>query len=119
MECRETTLADAGNFGFLRSDSSARRLKRVGANLLAGRAPSLRLLPLTLEEYNEDLRESGRLGTLQGVITENEAPEQSLRSRSESIADYIPISRRYAYCLETSRIARLNYKAVVHNTKTL
>lgn len=65
---------------FLLSGSSARKLKRAGANLLAGRALSLRLHPLTISEYRHPMEEMVRLGSLPGVIIDNEAPEQTLRS---------------------------------------
>jgi uncharacterized protein len=39
---------------FLLSGSSARKLRRGGANLLAGRAVPLRMHPLTVEEHGDD-----------------------------------------------------------------
>ena len=65
---------------FLLSGSSARKLKRSGANLLAGRALNLHLHPLSSEELDIDLLRSLRLGSLPGIILDNDAPEMSLRS---------------------------------------
>lgn len=65
---------------FLMSGSSARKLKRVGANLLAGRAISLRLHPLTHSEIAVDLDVVLRIGSLPGIILDNEQPELSLKS---------------------------------------
>lgn len=65
---------------FLLTGSSARKLKRADANLLAGRALALRLHPLTYEEFAQPIFQTTRLGTLPGVVIDNEAPEQTLRS---------------------------------------
>jgi predicted AAA+ superfamily ATPase len=60
---------------FLLTGSSARKLKRRGTNLLAGRAVTRRLHPLTLHEQGErfDLQRTLRLGSLPAVVT---SPEQ-------------------------------------------
>ncbi len=65
---------------FLVTGSSARKLKRADANLLAGRALAFRLHPLTGEEHPQSIFEATRLGSLPGVVIDNEAPEQTLRS---------------------------------------
>ncbi|MEN9528735.1 MAG: hypothetical protein RI932_608 [Pseudomonadota bacterium] len=65
---------------FLLTGSSARKLKRQGANLLAGRALSLRLFPLDSSEYSGPLERILRLGTLPGIILDNSEPERSLRA---------------------------------------
>lgn len=65
---------------FLLSGSSARKLKRVGANLLAGRALTLRLHPLIEDEFSQTTAQNSRLGSLPGIVIDNEAPEQALRS---------------------------------------
>jgi len=69
-----------GNVRFLLSGSSARKLKRGGANLLAGRALTLHLHPLTSEEADMDLSRCLRLGSLPGIVFDNDAPELSLKS---------------------------------------
>lgn len=56
---------------FLLTGSSARKLRRGGTNLLAGRAVTRRLHPLTLGEQGDlfDLRRTLRLGSLPAVVT--------------------------------------------------
>ena len=68
------------NLRFLLTGSSARKLKRGGTNLLGGRALNLKLHPLTYAESPSDLDEMLRLGTLPGILIDNENPESSLRS---------------------------------------
>jgi predicted AAA+ superfamily ATPase len=65
---------------FLLTGSSARKLKRDRANLLAGRALTLRLHPLTCREVELPLKTLLRLGSLPGMVVDNESPEMSLRS---------------------------------------
>lgn len=65
---------------FLLTGSSARKLKRGGANLLAGRLLALRLHPLTSREYQSPWEQCLRLGSLPGIVVDNPYPEQSLRS---------------------------------------
>lgn len=75
---------------FLLTGSSARKLKRAGANLLAGRALSLRLHPLTHLEVKDIatsdtyLQEILRLGSLPGVIIDQDSPELALKSYIET-----------------------------------
>ena len=65
---------------FLLTGSSARKLKRGGANLLAGRAVTLRLHPLTHEELGDlfSLESVLRFGSLPRIILE---PDYSSRIR--------------------------------------
>jgi predicted AAA+ superfamily ATPase len=56
-----------GRVAFLLTGSSARKLRRSGANLLAGRAISCFLHPLHASELELDLTKSLRIGTLPGV----------------------------------------------------
>lgn len=69
-----------GNVRFLLSGSSARKLLRTGANLLAGRALTLKLFPLTSREYQASMNKTLLHGTIPGIVVENDTPEQSLRS---------------------------------------
>lgn len=69
-----------GRLQFLLSGSSARKLKRGGANLLAGRAWTLRLHPLTHREVKLDLSRALQFGTLPAVYLEQPAAERSLRA---------------------------------------
>jgi predicted AAA+ superfamily ATPase len=61
-----------GRVAFLLTGSSARKLKRGGANLLAGRAISCFLHPLHASEIDIDLAKALRLGTLPGVYLGSE-----------------------------------------------
>lgn len=65
---------------FLLTGSSARKLKRGGANLLAGRAAIRHLHPLTLDEQGElfDLDRTLRLGSLPAVVTATETDAKDL-----------------------------------------
>lgn len=56
-----------GRLVFMLSGSSARKLKRRGANLLAGRALSCHFFPLTELELNLDLDRALKVGTMPGV----------------------------------------------------
>lgn len=52
---------------FLLTGSSARKLKRSSANMLAGRALSLRLYPFTMEEWDCELSNRLQYGSLPGI----------------------------------------------------
>ena len=69
---------------FLLTGSSARKLKRGGANLLAGRAATLRLYPLTHEELGEgfSLENVLRFGSLPKIILEPDIPSRIRLLRS-------------------------------------
>jgi predicted AAA+ superfamily ATPase len=66
---------------FALTGSSARKLKRGGVNLLAGRALTLGMHPLTRQELGKDfdLKHSLRFGQLPGAYVEDE-PARYLRS---------------------------------------
>lgn len=65
---------------FVLSGSSARKLRRGGANLLAGRADSLRLHPLVVEEHGEafDLERALRFGALPAVVAADDEEARAL-----------------------------------------
>lgn len=65
---------------FLLTGSSARKLRRGGANLLAGRVSTRRLHPLTREEQGDlfDLDRTLRLGSLPAAVTGSEAVAREL-----------------------------------------
>jgi predicted AAA+ superfamily ATPase len=67
---------------FLLSGSSARKLRRGGSNLLAGRASVRNLHPLTTSEQGElfDLERTLRLGALPAVVTSNNEDARELLS---------------------------------------
>jgi predicted AAA+ superfamily ATPase len=69
-----------GRLRFLLSGSSARKLRRLGTNLLAGRAITLKLHPLLNAEFSQASLDNARLGSLPGIIISNERPHDSLRS---------------------------------------
>lgn len=80
-------LIERGGVRFILTGSSARKLKRGGANLLAGRAVTRRLHPLTIRELGDDfdLARVLRLGTLPAVVTHGEEEARDLlRSYSET-----------------------------------
>lgn len=60
---------------FLLTGSSARKLKRGGANLLAGRAYVAHLHPLTHREVRLDLSKALQFGTLPGLYLSEAKPE--------------------------------------------
>ncbi|HWU42915.1 MAG TPA: AAA family ATPase [Bdellovibrio sp.] len=77
-------LYEEKKFHFALSGSSARKLKRGGANLLAGRALQNFLFPLVQKEYGRQwkLSEAVDWGTLPGVVTDP-------TNRVETLATYV------------------------------
>jgi uncharacterized protein len=76
-------LCDKKMARFIITGSSARKLKRTGANLLPGRLISLHLDPLSYQEYNHvSLAKLLSLGSLPGIIS-SEDPEKDLQSYVE------------------------------------
>ncbi len=73
-----------GNIRFILTGSSARKLKRGGANLLAGRAWTLKLHPLSFVETDVDLNKALKYGTLPSFYLEQEAPQRSLKAYIET-----------------------------------
>ncbi len=69
---------------FILTGSSARKLKRAQANLLGGRASSIELYPLTVEELGEQfiLERAIESGTLPSVYLENDRIERAARIRA-------------------------------------
>lgn len=76
------SLYESRKLHFALSGSSARKLKRSGANLLAGRALSLSLFPFTYYECNNhlDLRELFEWGSLPQVVNDKTFKEDYLYS---------------------------------------
>lgn len=80
-------LIERGGVRFVLTGSSARKLRRGGANLLAGRAVSLRLHPLVVEEHGQqfDLERALRTGALPPVVAaEDEDARVLLRDYAET-----------------------------------
>jgi predicted AAA+ superfamily ATPase len=72
---------------FFLTGSSARKLKRGGANLLAGRAATRRLYPLTAQEIGDDfdLERALRFGTLPAVVAgDDDAARELLSAYAET-----------------------------------
>ncbi len=76
----QTILDQHSGFRFILTGSSARKLRRGGANLLPGRVISLQLGPLVARElgYKMDAMQAMSSGTLPGIWTE---PERSMREQ--------------------------------------
>ena len=80
-------LIESKGVRFILTGSSARKLRRGGANLLAGRAYTYQLFPLTFREIEEsfDLEKALRVGTLPVLWgTDEEDPHEFLRSYTET-----------------------------------
>ena len=69
---------------FILTGSSARKLKRGGANLLAGRAWSLKLHPLTHREVKIDLEKALVHGTLPAIYLDDKFPARTLKAYVET-----------------------------------
>lgn len=69
------------HYKFILTGSSARKLRRQGVNLLAGRAYTYNLYPLTINELGKDfdLQKALRFGTLPTIYSNNN-PEEYLQS---------------------------------------
>ena len=78
----QALLDEGSRHRFLLTGSSARKLKRGGANLLPGRIVLEHLDPLTIWELGEafDLDRALRLGGLPGVYSDEDAPEDVLET---------------------------------------
>ena len=72
-----------GRIQFLLTGSSARKLKRSGANLLAGRAWTFKLHPLASQELELDLDKALTVGTLPGIY------QEPLSSAKRSLKAYV------------------------------
>jgi predicted AAA+ superfamily ATPase len=82
-------IADHGRaYHFALSGSSARKLKRLDVNLLAGRALNRQFFPLTAAElkYNCDLDRVLRTGLLPQIVTE---PAHAVEALDAYVANYI------------------------------
>ncbi len=73
-----------GKIRFILTGSSARKLKRSGANLLAGRAWTLKLHPLSFIEINIVLNKTLKYGTLPSFYLDENEPERSLKAYVET-----------------------------------
>jgi predicted AAA+ superfamily ATPase len=69
---------------FILAGSSARKLKRGGANLLAGRAWTFHLHPLTHREGVDNLEKALSFGSLPAIYLEDPSPQRSLKAYVET-----------------------------------
>jgi len=69
---------------FILSGSSARKLRRQGTNLLAGRALSNHLHPLVQSEFSAPLHRRLLLGDLPGIVLDNPQPIETLKGYAET-----------------------------------
>lgn len=74
-------LIESAKYRFILTGSSARKLKRGGANLLAGRALKMEMFPLSAQELGKDfdLKKSLQWGTLPMAVT-SEKPNAYLNA---------------------------------------
>ena len=80
-------LIERGGVRFILTGSSARKLRRGGANLLAGRAVSLLLHPLVVDEHGDhfDLERALRIGALPAVVASDDSEARTrLRDYTET-----------------------------------
>lgn len=75
-------LIETYRYRFILTGSSARSLRRVGVNLLAGRAHTYQMFPLTAAELGEDfcIQDSLLIGHLPSVWKEKDSAQEYLRS---------------------------------------
>ncbi len=98
---------------FILTGSSARKLKRGEANLLAGRAIQVRLHPISLLETNIDLRKALHIGTLPRPYFDKHDPKPFLTSyvdtyMSEEIKQESLVRKLDAFMLFLELSAQLN-----------
>jgi predicted AAA+ superfamily ATPase len=74
------------NLNFILSGSSARKLKREGANLLGGRAKTKRMFPFSLKELGDrfPIRKLLEIGTLPVVLDRHTEAHEILFSYVET-----------------------------------
>jgi len=100
-----------GTVQFVLTGSSARKLRREGANLLAGRARQLKLHPITFVEKNRLLEETLRLGQLPVMVEQQdesylttyvdvylreEIYQESLIRKQEIFARFLDVAAQYS-----------------------
>lgn len=80
------SLYESRKFNFALSGSSARKMKRGGANLLAGRALSVQLFPFTYSEYHPhyNIRAAMEWGSLPQLVAEPNTKVDFLHSYVET-----------------------------------
>lgn len=116
-------LIEAGGTQFIMTGSSARKLRRAGVNLLAGRALNLSLFPLTAREQGKDfdLRRAMAHGMLPAAIG-HEEPAKYLKSyvqaylreeiQQEGLARSLPAFSRFLEAISFSQASILNLSSI-------
>lgn len=119
-------LIEAGGIQIVMTGSSARKLRRAGVNLLAGRALTLPLFPLTARELGADfdLRRAVSFGMLPAVVG-HEQPAKYLKSyvqtylreeiQQEGLARSLPAFSRFLEALSFSQASVLNISGVAQD----
>ncbi len=119
-------LIERRRWRFILTGSSARKLRRGGANLLAGRARTLTMHPLTAEELGDrfDLRHSARFGQLPGAYVESD-PGRYLASyagtylreeiQAEALTRNLDAFTRFLVAASFSQAAVLSVSAVARD----
>jgi len=119
-------LIERRRWRFVLTGSSARKLRRGGANLLAGRVRTLTMHPLTAEELGDrfDLRHSARFGQLPGAYVESD-PGRYLASyagtylrdevQAEALTRSLDAFTRFLIAASFSQAAVLSVSAVARD----
>lgn len=116
-----------GSIQFLLTGSSARKLKGGGANLLAGRALSLALHPLSLLELKINLERALQFGTLPRFYLEQEQTELLIESyvetylkeeiQSERVVRRLEPFQRFLSVAAQMNGKLINYSEIARQTK--
>ncbi|MCX6117902.1 MAG: AAA family ATPase [Proteobacteria bacterium] len=116
-------LIEEKNIRFLLTGSSARKLKRSGVNLLGGRARTMRLHPLTVNELgkNFDLLKAVNFGLLPSIYF-SPRPKEDLQSYSgeylreeisaEGLTRNVPAFSRFLEVAAISNGQIINYQTI-------
>ena len=112
------------NVQFLLTGSSARKLRREEANLLAGRARQLKLHPLTFEEYSVPLEQALQYGQLPSIVDDLDASyletyvdvylreeiyQESLVRKQEVFTRFLDVAAQYSgELINFSKIGKLS-----------
>ena len=120
-------LIETKKYRFLLTGSSARKLKKGHANLLAGRAWTLNLFPLTFSELSRfDLKRALRFGLLP-VVWLSQDPEEELDAyistylkeeiMAEGLSRNLPAFNRFLKVAALSSGSLINYSKMASDTQ--
>lgn len=119
-------LIENKGFRFLLTGSSARKLKRQGVNLLAGRARQAEIFPLTYHELNNfNLTKYLQYGGLPMVLLSDE-PQEDLDAyvhtyleeeiRAEALVQKLPAFSRFLHLSAITSGTTLNFASIASDT---